>query len=108
MNNSINRRDFLATGVAAGVGLSLRSLNANSIKKSDKMLLSLPEVKQKPLETVRIGYVGVGGRGSNNVKKLLNIRGAVSKSVCDIIPEKVERIQKWVRFAKHIKLTAPK
>ena len=45
--------------------------------------------------TVRIGFVGVGGMGSAHVRNLLNIDGCEIRALCDIVPAKVERAQKW-------------
>lgn len=41
------------------------------------------------LETVRIGFIGVGGRGSGHVKRFAHIEGVEVKAVCDIVPERV-------------------
>src|SRR3989440_12076300 len=46
-----------------------------------------------PMDTVRIGFVGVGGQGSAHVRNLLHIEGCVIKAVDDIVPEKGTRIQ---------------
>jgi hypothetical protein len=48
---------------------------------------------------VRIGYVGVGNMGSAHVRNLLRIEGCQITAVCDIVPEKVERVQQWVQDA---------
>src|SRR5207249_5804768 len=52
-----------------------------------------------PMDTVRIGFVGVGGQGSAHVRNLLHIEGCVIKAVDDIVPEKVTRIQDLVEQA---------
>ena len=46
-----------------------------------------------PIETVRIGYVGVGGMGTAHVANLLKIPGSQIRAVCDIVPARVERAQ---------------
>ena len=46
-----------------------------------------------PIDLVRIGFVGVGGMGSAHVENLLRIEGCRIAAVCDIVPEKVTRIQ---------------
>jgi hypothetical protein len=51
------------------------------------------------LECVRIGYVGVGGMGTNHVNQLLKVPGAEIKAVCDIVPAKVARAQDIVEQA---------
>ncbi len=57
----------------------------------------LPEVD--PLDTVRIGFVGVGSQGSNHVKNFMRIDGVEIKAICDKLPERVEKIQNWVTEA---------
>jgi predicted dehydrogenase len=49
-----------------------------------------------PIDQVRIGFVGVGGMGSAHVENLLRIEGCRIAAVCDIVPEKVTRIQERV------------
>jgi predicted dehydrogenase len=51
------------------------------------------------MERVRVGFVGVGGMGSVHVRNLLKIEGVEIRAVCDIVPEKVTRVQGWVEEA---------
>lgn len=50
----------------------------------------------KPLTTVRVGIVGVGGRGTGHVRNLLRLPGVEIKAVGDIVPSKVENVQNMV------------
>ncbi len=91
----LGRRDFLKAGAAAGLAGALggASLSARA-REGDadaKLEFSVP-----PIDPVRIGYVGVGGMGSAHVGNLLKIDGVEIRAVCDIVPEKVARIQKLV------------
>lgn len=76
MRHSINRRDFLAA--AAGVAASAALAPAQTIK---------------PLPEVRVGFIGVGGRGTGHVRDLLRLEKVQLKAVCDIVPSKVENVQ---------------
>jgi hypothetical protein len=49
------------------------------------------------LETVRIGFVGVGHRGIGAVERMSKIEGVEIKGVADIIPEKAEAIKAKMR-----------
>jgi predicted dehydrogenase len=49
-----------------------------------------------PMDVVRIGFVGVGGMGSVHCQNLLRVPGAQLTAICDIVPEKVTRIQDLV------------
>ena len=42
-------------------------------------------------KTVRIGAVGISGRGSGMLDLLLQIPGVVCPAVCDKVPERAER-----------------
>ncbi len=53
----------------------------------------------KPLATVRVGVVGVGGRGTGHVRNLLRLPGVEIKAVGDIVPSKVENAQNLVEKA---------
>ncbi|HPC95130.1 MAG TPA: Gfo/Idh/MocA family oxidoreductase [Sedimentisphaerales bacterium] len=99
--SDLNRRDFIRMGAVAGMGASLTTLTpalaGAGLFRSGRA--SLIEFKVPPIENVRIGYVGVGGMGSAHVRNLLKIEGCQITAVCDIVPEKVERVQKWVEEA---------
>jgi len=46
-----------------------------------------------PMDVVRVGFVGVGLQGTSHCRNLLRIEGVELKAVCDIVPEKVARVQ---------------
>jgi len=85
MNGQHNRRDFLKHTGAVGAGLALASLPAVA-KAAD----------QSPSESLKIGFVGVGRRGSNLLKILLELKGVEIKALCDIRADRVTRAQRWV------------
>ena len=43
-----------------------------------------------PIETVRIGMVGLGMRGTGAVERLPHVPGAVITALCDLLPDRVE------------------
>lgn len=45
------------------------------------------------LETVRVGFIGVGMRGSGAVERFAHIPGVEIKAICDLHPERVEKCQ---------------
>lgn len=99
--SDLNRRDFIKTGATAAVGVVIVGLSAPACNEGVKQKLntaaSLPSVK--PMQKVRIGFVGVGAQGSWHVQNFLKMDNVEIKAVCDIIPDKVEKIQKWVTDA---------
>jgi predicted dehydrogenase len=91
-----NRRTFLeiAAGFlsAAAAGRTMRAA-APPAQSPDKP--SVP-FAAPPIPEVRIGFVGVGGQGSAHVRNMLRVPGAKVTAVCDIAPERVALVQKWV------------
>jgi hypothetical protein len=50
-------------------------------------------------ERVRLGIIGVGGRGTSLLQDLLAVENVEVKAICDLVPEKVARAQKAVTSA---------
>ncbi len=102
ISKALNRREFLKTGAAAGIGAALgkscisagrgKAVRGTSPAPAADAIL---EFRVPPIDPVRIGFVGVGGMGSAHVRNFMKIEGVEIKAVCDIVEEKVARIQKW-------------
>lgn len=104
----LNRRDFIKTGALAGLGIAAVGVNIPgcTTEKETEEYLKSPQLSTKPglpkvapIPVVKIGFVGVGAQGSSHVRNFLNIEGVEVKAICDIIPERAERMQKWVTNA---------
>ncbi|MBQ9397368.1 MAG: Gfo/Idh/MocA family oxidoreductase [Bacteroidales bacterium] len=50
----------------------------------------------EPIETVHIGVVGLGMRGSEAVRRLVQIPGAEIVALCDLLPDRVESSQQFI------------
>lgn len=94
-DRSIDRRDFIRTGTVAGVATALSALGTRTVSARPRGAARL-DFNVAPIDPVRIGYVGVGGMGSAHVRNLLRIEGVEIRAICDIVPEKVVRMQKLV------------
>jgi predicted dehydrogenase len=93
-SDDLGRRDALKL-IAGGLGFATLGARAEpAVSAGAEPFLAAP-----PIETVRIGFVGVGGQGTAHVENLLRIEGCVIKAVDDIVPEKVTRIQDLVERA---------
>ena len=53
----------------------------------------------EPLDSVRIGFIGLGMRGPGAVERMLNIDGAIVKAICDIEPERCDSVQAMIARA---------
>jgi predicted dehydrogenase len=102
ISKALNRREFLKTGAAAGIGAALgKSCVSAGRDKAIRGTTPAPvadtilEFKVPPIDPVRVGFVGVGGMGSAHVRNFMKIEGVEIKAVCDVVEEKVARIQKW-------------
>lgn len=100
-SRSYTRRDFLKMGAAAGLGAAVSGFKPNPAGGKALRGETLVEFSVPPIDPVRVGFVGVGGMGSAHVYNFLRIEGVEVKAVCDIVEEKVERIQQWVVDAGH-------
>ena len=108
-HHDVNRRDFIKMGAAAGLGAAVAGIALQGCEQGSttRSLSTTPRImKADPIDPVRIGFVGVGSRGSNHVRNILRLDGIEIKAFCDIVPEKVERVQQWVTDAGFPKPTA--
>lgn len=51
-------------------------------------------LRTDPLETVRVGFIGLGMRGPDAVKRFTYLDGVEIKALCDLLPERVTSAQK--------------
>lgn len=94
MSNQFNRRNFLKKGAQAGLGVALGSIVIKSYAKSPLIGTAPKPTVAKPLNKVRIGFVGVGGMGTAHVNNYLKIDGVEIKAVCDLLESRTSRVQK--------------
>ncbi|MBN2089250.1 Gfo/Idh/MocA family oxidoreductase [candidate division KSB1 bacterium] len=95
-DSNVKRRDFLKLSAVAGIGAALTAVNQTGCGQPRGTGEARSAFRVAPIETVRIGFVGVGGMGSAHVRNFLNIEGVQIKAICDIVEEKVKRAQQWV------------
>ena len=96
MEENLKRRDFIKRSAMAGVGLAVGSVVlAEELQQKLKNPAKVAPIV-KPMEKVRIGYVGVGGMGTAHVENLLKIKGAEIVAVCDIVETHAARAQDMV------------
>jgi predicted dehydrogenase len=81
---TIQRRDFLKTGAGAAIGASMLPTP----------LFGAP--RRPGDDKVRLGFIGVGGRGTWLLRLALQRDDCEVKSVCDVKPDRVQRAQDMV------------
>lgn len=82
----IDRREFLGTSAGLAGALAAFSNSAMAMQSSSAA-------------PVRVGIIGVGGRGTGHVRDLLGVPGVQLKAVCDINPTRVEAVQNMTQKA---------
>ena len=104
-----NRRNFIKAAGAAGTGLvaaPMASCASEAKAENGKVVpheLVKGNYKQKfnmsgyaapALDVVRVGYIGIGGRGLGSVRRMRLIEGVEIRALCDILEDKVSNGQK--------------
>ena len=100
---NLSRRDLLKSVALTGAGIGLggmsdsRRLTAapltapgTSAPAADVPYESMIGVPFSRLETVRVGIIGIGARGTSHLKDLLGIDHVQVVGLCDIVKEKTE------------------
>ncbi len=84
-----NRRNFIKTSAITGLGLAMAPLYSfGSSEKNEK---------------VRIGFIGVGGRGRSHLSNILNRTDVLVPAICDVDPAAISRTVDMIKKAKYDK-----
>ncbi len=54
------------------------------------------ELRCDPIDTVHVGFIGLGNRGSRAISRYTNIKGAKITAICDLSQWKIDRAQKYL------------
>jgi hypothetical protein len=91
------RRDFIKLAGLAGIGLAgpmgttgspVMSGTQDKPRQTHEQKFNMSGFAAPRIETVRIGNIGIGNRGSAALSRLTRIEGVEIKAVCDVIPER--------------------
>ena len=99
-----NRRNFIKQAVI-GTGLllgnSVKAIDLESVKTINESLhtfhtqkFNMCGYRAPKLETVRIGFIGIGNRGIFNMTQMLYIEGIEVKALCDLRQFRIDEAQK--------------
>ena len=86
-NNKYDRRKFLTHSTIAMGGLTLAGIGLPFGAMAQGMGND---------RTIRLGFVGIGGRGSWHLSVALGIEGVEVPAICDIDPTALYRAKRWV------------
>ncbi len=89
MSKTYDRRDFLKSSTVAAAGVGLGAMDFPERRAAWK----------QPEETVRLGFVGIGGRGSYHLSVALGLPGVEVPAICDYKADALHRAKRWVEAA---------
>src|SRR5271168_5551036 len=102
-SKEISRRSFVKGAAIGGAGLLIATdlLSPKRAAGAPKSTThaTMMGVPFEARERVRLGIIGVGGRGTNLLENLLAVDAVEVKAICDLVPEKVSHAQKLVTDA---------
>jgi predicted dehydrogenase len=107
---SSNRREFLKqtslvgaslAGVSFTDPLSLKNETNAIDRRPDADHFNMCGFAAPPMETVRIGFIGLGNRGPDAVARMNRIDGVSIVGLCDIRSEKVNAVRQSLESSKH-------
>jgi hypothetical protein len=105
---SNNRRDFLKLASLGLAGVTLPAFAGESADQIEKF--SLKSYQQKfnmsgyaapKIPVVRVGIIGLGMRGPGAVDRLSKIEGVEIKALCDLLPERVDKMKAKLTGTRH-------
>ena len=91
---AIQRREFL--GIAT-MAVAAASMAANERVKTEGM--PMRGFVDKPFDKIRVGVIGIGGRGRSAVARLCKVPGLQVTAVCDLLADRVRWGQNTVKRA---------
>jgi predicted dehydrogenase len=106
-----NRRNFFRVAGVAGAGMLSGSISAYASRNDNKVsgtgipidmapdkvhtqLFNMSGYAAPRIETVRVGFIGLGQRGPGAVERIANIEGVEIKALCDKSLDRVDKAQK--------------
>lgn len=109
-----NRRIFLKFTGLTGLGLAGGGIlegfaadqhDKNSFQtgneKSHIQRFNMSGYGAPKLDTVRVGFIGLGQRGPSHLSNMTKLEGVEIKALCDLRPEKVEKAKKMLEGSAH-------
>src|SRR6478672_5118634 len=107
-----NRRNFLKHSGLLGLGVAGASISSFAAKGEQKLVdeqlnrssrehFNMSGYAAPRLETVRIGFIGLGNRGPGAVERMRHIEGVDIKALCDLRPDKVNAVMKSLEGSVH-------
>ena len=94
-----SRREFLKGGAWMGAAAFIAGCKLDRLGFGEGGVMQNFAVK--PMKRVRVGFVGIGGRGTGAVHRVSMIPGVDIVALCDKKPAQVEKNLTWLREHKY-------
>ena len=91
-----NRREFLKGTAWMGMAAMAAGCIGAGRKICDSAGAPMHGFTVPPMKKIRIGIIGVGGRGISAVQRIAQIPGCEITAISDINPAMLDRAQKWL------------
>ena len=90
------RRDFLRGTAWMGLAAIAAGCASKRLKLTDGASgAPMQGYHDKPMDEIRVGFIGVGARGSGGVRRLAILPGVRVTAICDWIPRRVAEANNW-------------
>jgi len=83
---TMNRREFLKSAGAAALAAGMPEVLSAGERQKSAVGLAAPK-----LDKVRVGFIGVGARGSGHVEQMLLLDGVEVNAICDLYQDLADR-----------------
>jgi predicted dehydrogenase len=104
-----NRRDFIRLAGIAGVGLAgtnlIKSCSSETVETRAGQQFNMCGYAAPKLETVRIGFIGLGNRGPGAVGRMSHIDGVEIIALCDLRPDRIDVAKERISNTAHDPVT---
>ncbi len=96
----VNRKNFLKVAGLTVAGMVVKTGRAVANLPSSKnhvQKFNMHGYEAPKMDKVRVGFIGIGTRGSGTVVRLSSIKGVEVKALCDIVPERIDSTIKLLK-----------
>jgi predicted dehydrogenase len=110
LKRTMKKREFLKIAGFSGIGLAGTGITANAaaaklseegVRADRKQYFNMSGYAAPKMDTVRVGYIGLGNRGGGAIKRIVHLDNVQVKGVADIVPEKANSAMKQLEEAGH-------
>ncbi|MCG2461648.1 Gfo/Idh/MocA family oxidoreductase [Flavobacteriaceae bacterium F89] len=88
--SNCGRRSFIKQSTVAFSGLALTPIGSP---------LDIFAQRENDAKPIRLGFVGIGGRGSYHLDVALGMEGVMVPAICEIKPERLYNAKRWIEEA---------